>query len=161
MAPGARRRAEAVRAVSWLAVDACGTSLRGDTRMQLRSAIRLAAFVTILAPTTAAAQLETLPHVELPAVGAWATYQLTRRNESQRIVTQQTVSLLARDTVAGEEFWWFQIEMESDDYGTERVPVVTQVALSREDALGRADYLRKARDMIVKVGTAPAYRIPA
>ena len=120
---------------------------------------RLLALSLILAPTVASAQFEALRFVELPAVGAWARYESTLRNSSKRVVTFQKISLLARQSVGSEEYYWFQIEQESDDFAARRVPLVTQIALSREDALSRRDFFRKIQQMIVQIGASPAFRV--
>ena len=121
----------------------------------------IAALLSILTPGALLAQFEALRVVDLPAVGAWAEYLVTRRNESQRIVMSQRVSFLGRQLLEDGEHYWFQIEMESDDYGPKRVPIVTQIALRREDALSRRDYFRKIGEMLVQVrtGDAPIFRI--
>ena len=119
----------------------------------------LAAVFLILAPGGAFAQFEGLRFTDLPAVGTWSEYQVTRRNESSRIVTSQRLSFLGRTTVADGEYYWFQLEMESDDFGPRRVPMISQIALSKADALTRKDYFRNVREMIVQVASAKPFRI--
>jgi hypothetical protein len=113
----------------------------------------------ILAPRPAAAQLDALRFVEIPPVGSWAEYQVTRRNESLRTVTSQRVAFLSRETVGNQEYYWFQIEMQSDDFGPKRVDMVSQIALRREDAVSGVGLIGKVREMIVQVGSAPPVRI--
>lgn len=117
------------------------------------------ALALILAPGAAFAQFEGLRFVDVPPVGSWAEYQLTRRNESTRVVMSQKVALLSRVPVEGGEIYWFQIEMESDDFGSKRIPIISQIALDKDDAVSRKEYFRKTREMIVQVGDAPAFRI--
>jgi hypothetical protein len=123
--------------------------------------VGLAVAASIVAPAGARAQFEALRLVDLPAIGAWAEYQVTRRNPSQRQVLRQRVAYIARQVVGGEEFDWFQIEMESDDYGQLRLPVVTQLALRRADAESRRDLYRKMRELVVQIraGDLPPFRL--
>jgi hypothetical protein len=119
----------------------------------------LGLILAIVAPPPARAQFEALGLVAMPPVGAWAEYQVTRRNSSLRVVLRQRVALIARERVGDTEVYWFQIEMETDDFAAKRLPMVTQIALRAEDALKREDYFRKIQEMIVRVGGAEPFRL--
>jgi len=127
--------------------------------MRANHRIALMLVACLCAPALASAQLDCIPFVGLPSVGAWAEYIVTNANSATRTVTSQTVSLLSTQTVDDQEYLWFQIETESDDFGSERRTVVTQMALSRADAEKGGDLMRNVRELIFQVEGMQGVRV--
>lgn len=113
----------------------------------------------VLMPSLAFAQFEALRFVDLPAVGSWAQYQVSSGARTKRTIVTRKISFLSRQQVEGAEYYWFQMETQSDDYGPNRVNLTMQFAVEKQDVMVGEDLFRKIREMIVQVGDATAVRI--